>query len=98
MDYTWNHGKWITTDPGPYDLVAKDSNGDTLSLRRLCSTEAAEMLGVWMAPNLSPSTLVTKLRNKATAWGAKIGKSNASHYEAWVALHTNMSARLKYPL
>ena len=46
----------------------------------------------------SNSKLVRTLRKKATEWGTKIRLGNASHYEAWVALHTNMSARLKYPL
>ena len=57
VDYTWKNGKWITRDPGTYDLVATNSDGDEISLRRLCSTEAAKMLRVWMAPNLSTSTL-----------------------------------------
>ena len=51
-----------------------------------------------MSPSNDESKLITELRSKAMSWGAKIRQGNPSHFEAWTALHTNMSARLKYPL
>ena len=78
--------------------MATDSNNATISLRRLCHTEAAEMLGIWMSPSNNESTLINVLKTRAMEWGAKIRQGNSRHYEAWVTLHTNMTARLKYPV
>ena len=97
IDYTWKRGKWIAYDPGEhYDLVATTDNGTSVSLRRLCNSEAAEMLGIWMAPSFNESKQINVLKSKTLAWGAKVRLGNCSQYESWIALHTNISARLKY--
>ena len=56
------------------------------------------MLGLWMAPSGNRSKLLNTLRLKAIAWGRQVRTGNPSPIEAWTALHTNISARLKYPL
>ena len=99
IDYIWKKGKWTAYDPAMHlDLVATNDEGEEISLRRLCCSEAAEMLGIWMAPNFDESQQIAVLKSKSVAWGSKIRLGNAGQYEAWVALHTNMSARLKYAL
>ena len=59
IDYVWHRGKWVCqdTDMG-MDLVAKNSEGEIVSLKRLRCHEAAEMLGIWLAPNGKPSKCV----------------------------------------
>ena len=50
--YVWKRGKWIASDPQlNIDLIASDKNDDRISLSHLRSNEAAEVLGVWLAPN-----------------------------------------------
>ena len=56
------------------------------------------MLGIWLAPNGNPSKCVSVLKQKAVDWGLKVRLGNHSPVEAWTAIHTNISARLKYPL
>ena len=80
------------------DLVAENADGETVSLQRLRCNDAAEMLGIWLAPNGNPSKCVSVLKQKAVDWGLKVRLGNPSPVEAWTAIHTNISARLKYPL
>ena len=99
MEYVWKRGKWVAQDAGlPYDLVAYTSDGDSISLQRLFADEASEMLGVWIAPNGNTDTLVTNMRKIALAWGAKVRHGHTSQVETWQALHTTITAKLKYPL
>lgn len=56
------------------------------------------MFGIWMAPSLNNSKQIAVLKTKALDWGGKIRASNGSHYETWIALHTNLTVRLKYAL
>ena len=81
-----------------FDLVAKNADGETVSLKRLRCHEAAEMLGIWLAPNGNPFKCVSVLKQKAVDWGLKVRLRNPSPVEAWPAIHTNIRARLKYPL
>lgn len=65
VDFVWSRGKWVATDVFPEgDLVAYDEQGSAVSLKRLCCSEASEMLGLWMAPNGSTSRLLNSLRVK----------------------------------
>ena len=53
MDYVWMRDKWIATDPDvELDLIETDMNRERMDLSHLKFDEAAEMLGVWMAPNV----------------------------------------------
>ena len=56
------------------------------------------MLGVWIAPNGSNTKLVNELRHTALDWNSKVQLGNPSQKEAWLALHTTITAKLKYPL
>lgn len=99
IEFVWKRGKWCTSDPLPgYDLTAKDKSSNTVSLKRLAHVKAAEMLGIWMAPDGSQTKQFSVLRQKALEWGAKVRAGHPSHIETWTALHTNISACLKYSL
>ena len=78
--------------------MAEDMNGERMALSHLRSDEVEEMLGVWMAPDGNRKKLVTELKARAVEWGGKIRQSNSSRHEAWTALHSNISAKLKYSL
>ena len=56
------------------------------------------MLGVWVAPNGDTSKQISILKEAEIDWGGKIKLSNDSPREAWTALHTNISEKLKYPV
>ena len=89
----------MATDPDiGIDLMADDISGERLTLTRLRCDEAAEMLGVWMAPNGNTSKVVSELKASAVKWGGRIIQGNSSRQEAMTALQSNISARLKYPL
>ena len=51
-----------------------------------------------MAPNGNKKKLISSLRNAATDWGAKIRAGHLSKQEAWTALRSNISMKLKYPI
>ena len=52
VEYVWKRGKWKASDyTGTMDLVAAGSDGEMVSLQKLRCDEAAEMLGIWLAPN-----------------------------------------------
>ena len=99
IDYVWKRGKWIANDvDSGIDLVAASPQGDIVSLKRLQAHKASKMLGVWLAPNGDNKKLVTKLKQAAIEWGSKVRSGNPSKKESWIALQSNITARLKYPL
>ena len=99
IDYIWNNGKWIAQDAGTdLELLAPTPTGDSVSLNRLYADEASEMLGVWVAPNGNKDKLITNQRDAAITWGAKVKVGHPSQMEAWQALHSTITAKLKYPL
>ena len=52
VDFVWKRGKWICENPGhDEDLVAKNSQGETVSLKYLLANKAQSMLRVHLAPN-----------------------------------------------
>ena len=99
MNYVWKKGNWIVIDPDiDLDLIATDMNGERMALSHLKCDEAAEMMGVWMAPNENMKKLISVLKSRAVKWGGRVRRFKSSRKETWIALHTNISARLKYPL
>lgn len=98
VDFQWKNGKWVTCDPLPeYDLTTTDCNDEYISLKRLISTDATEMLGVWMAPNGCKKKIIRTLRDSSLDSASKLTIGNANSYQAWTALQSNIFARLKYP-
>ena len=66
VDYVWKRGKWVASDPEvALDLEGSDMSGDRKKLTHLRSNEAADMLGVWMAPDGNRKKLVMELKAKA---------------------------------
>ena len=52
VEYAWKRGKWIAKDSMTnLDLVATGLDGQEVSLQRLMCNTAAEILGIWVAPN-----------------------------------------------
>ena len=53
IEYVWKRGKWIVADSlSDVDLVSTGMDGERVSLQRLRCDEVAEMLGVWLSPNV----------------------------------------------
>ena len=72
IDYVWKRGKWIATDPQlNIDLVATNKNGERIALSHLRSDEAAQMLGVWLAPNGDNKKIIKELKTAAVKWGER---------------------------
>jgi hypothetical protein len=99
IEYTWRRGKWTATDAHEdQQLVAPTPEGEEVALQRLRANEAAELLGVWMAPSGDNTKLVKVLKKHAVDWAGKIRLGRPSQKEAYTALKTTISAKLKYPL
>ena len=99
VDYVWKRGKWIAKDSGPtLDLVATSSSGERISLKRLYAHEASKMLGIFIAPDGNKKELIKDLKSAAINWGVNMRGGHSTRKEAWTALNTNISAKLKYPL
>ena len=99
IDYVWKRGKWVGTDSClDVDLIAMDSENKQVSLKRLRCDQAAEMLGIWLAPDGNRKKLIRVLKQKALEWGSRIRLGNPSTKKSWTVLHTNICARLKYPV
>ena len=78
--------------------MAIDVDSSRVSLSRLRCDEAAEILGVWMAPSGNNTQIIQSLKSEALSWEGKVRNSHPTPEEAWTALHCNISAKLKYPL
>ena len=99
VDYVWKREKWVGTNAHEdLDLVARGSDGREVSLQSLRCDEAAEMLGVWLAPNGNRQKVLSVLKKTDLDWGSKVRLGNPSTGEVWTTLHTNISSKLKYPV
>ena len=99
IDYVWKRGKWIAVDAdNNMDLVATSSSGERISLKRLHANESSKMLGIHVTPNGNKDELIKDLKTTAINWGTKMRTGHSNKLEAWTALQTNISAKLKYPL
>ena len=99
IDFVWKQGQWVATDPLiDIDLIATNSKGENISLQHLRSHEASEMLGIWITPNGDKTKTIQQLKVAALDWAGKMRAGNSTAEEAWTALHTNIGAKLKYPL
>ena len=99
IEYVWKRGKWVATDAGnDLDLVATSATGEAISLKRLHANQSSKMLGIYISPDGNKEALITDLKTEAIKWGTKLRTGNSTRFEAWTALHTNISAKLKYPL
>ena len=99
VQFVWERGQWTPIDAGNnLKLYATNADGMRVELNYLSCATASEMLGIWMTPNGNNTFLVNNLQEKATDWASKISTSKASHFEAWTALQSTISAQIKYPL
>ena len=99
IEYVWARGKWIAQDANTgIDLVATNTNGTDISLKRILASEPSEMLDVWFTPNGDNTKLITELKLAAMQWGAKIRLGNPSPAEVWHAFTCTISPKLEYPL
>ena len=99
VEYIWKKGKWVASDAHlDLDLVVTSTGGESVSLQRLHMDKVSEILGVWVAPDGNRSKVVQHQRNTAIDWGSKIKMGHPSQLEAWQALHSTITAKLKYRL
>ena len=72
IDYVWKRGKRVASDPQlNIDLVATNTNGESVTLSHLRSDEAAEMVGVWLAPSGDNNKIIKVLKTAAVKWGGE---------------------------
>ena len=57
-----------------------------------------EYLGIFVAPDGNKATLIQDLKTVAINWGSNMRYGHSTRKEAWTALITNISAKLKHPL
>ena len=53
---------------------------------------------IFVAPDGNKLALIKNLKTAAINWGSNMRYGHSTHKEAWTALNTNISAKLKYPL
>ncbi len=80
------------------DLVACDSDGKEISLKRLMFSDAKKMLGVFLAPNGNKTEEIKYLREKTTKWADMIRSGHLGPVETWVALSTGIWKSILYPM
>ena len=78
--------------------MATNTNGDRVFLKQLGCDEASEMLGIYLAPSRDKKKLIKVLKEAAIERAGKMRLGHSSPEEACTALHTNIGAKLKYPL
>ena len=101
VEFVWHRGNWIAVDAlqdADIELIAVGGDGFQKELKRLSVQEAAEMLGIWMAPNGDPSQLLEILKKDTLVWADKIRNSSTNQEATWYALTKTLSPRLKYCL
>ena len=60
IDFKWHQGRWSYSSPQPStDLVAHDQHSQPVALTRLQPSDAREMLGVFLAPDVNLKFTIT---------------------------------------
>lgn len=58
-------GKWLAEDPEVgIDLMVKDVDGKTVSLKKLTSNDAADVLSVWIASSGDTQKNIIREQNR----------------------------------
>ena len=96
VDYIWKGGKWIATDVPESSSLHLSTTQHSVPLKRLQCSTASEMLGIWMSPDGSQDKMKQHLRSETLRWADKIKSCHPNPLVAWTALHTTISAKLKY--
>ena len=60
--------------------------------------ETSEIFGIRLTPSGGRKKTIEYLKNAALDWAGKMRLGNSSTEMAWTNLHTNIGAKLKYPL
>jgi len=98
VDFVWVNGTWKLSDKGEgLDLVAHDKDENELSLTYLMSSEAQQMLGVYLAPNGQLTTQLNYMLKKSKAWAELIRVGHLSSEEAWSSMNHSILKALEYP-
>eukprot|EP00978_Attheya_sp_CCMP212_P004465 scaffold9742_cov58-Attheya_sp.AAC.1 len=73
IEFYWQSGKWKykTATDCPYELSVPTGPGKRALIRQMDPTDAAETLGVWLAPEGNNKTAITNLLAKSTLWADK---------------------------
>jgi hypothetical protein len=100
LDFTWHRGDWRykTIAECPGDISAKDLSGEEKIIRRLEADDAAETLGIFLAPSGSRTGQIAKLQGKVLEWVKHISSGRLSKAEMWTAVQSTILRTLSYPL
>ena len=99
VDFTWTHGHWkYTAEFEDAELLIKDFEGHSKTLRLLEPTESQKMLGVWLAPDGNNRRQIEEMRLVSTKWSEQIRTGAISPSDAWQALSLALIKKLEYPL
>jgi hypothetical protein len=100
LAFTWQRGDWRdkTIAECPGDISAKDLRGEEKIIRRLEADDAAETLGIFLAPSGSRTGQIAKLQGKVLEWVKHISSGRLSKAEMWIAVQSTILRTLSYPL
>ena len=98
--FKWKHGKWSYKDELVQGeaLSARDSAGNVVEIKQLRSSEAALVLGVYIAADGSMTKQIEYMLGLSQAWADNVSSSFLNRYDSRLALISTISATWDYPL
>ena len=98
IDVIWTNGKWSAVDAEADTSLTAPSHTGPVDLQRIQCDQTTEMLGIHMSPSGNKKTMLNHLRKEALQWAGKLRLGRTTPKAAWTALHTTISAKLKYAM
>jgi hypothetical protein len=100
IEFVWHKGKWTYKSAAdcPYELTVPIGNGQRTKITQMDPSDAAETLGVWLAPDGNNKQAIIALLEKSTLWADKVRTGYLTPSEAWLSMSTTISKQLEYPL
>ena len=98
--FNWKNGRWKYNDElvQGESLSAMDSAGNIVEINQLRSSEAALILGVYMAADGNMKKQIQHMLSLSQTWADNVRSSFLNRYDSRLALISTISATWDYPL
>ena len=100
INFEWKNGRWSYASPNSNTppLTVRLPSGARAPLLQKGPSEAAEVLGVWIAPDGNNSKAAEVLTGISRKWADQLRTRPLPRTHAWLSMLSSAAKKLEYPL
>ena len=100
IHFEWKKGRWSYAKPCPTTapLTVRLADGTIANLSQKSPSEAAETLGIWLAPDGNNKKAIEALTTVSRTWADQLRTRPLPRTHAWLSMLMSVSKKLEYPL